>query len=182
MWGVVFGLRASVYIFGFGGSLTPDTGLYARGEYVVGNSLLASTLGRAMGLLGVQLLGVVGAVALGACLGAWSARWWVPAALALSPPGWYAMQAAADAAGAVAALCAYKLGGSRRERLWAVAPVAAVHLESGVVLALVSAYRGRGRWEVAAAGCAGLAGCLLVWHWQSRYLLPGWAIASILLR
>lgn len=173
IWGTIFSLRAVPMVFIVGESLTPDTSEYARGA-ASWSSPVGALAGYTFGLTGVRVFGVIGAVLLGALVGGYSRRWWMPALVFLSPPGWYAMQASADAAGSMA------MGVAIRSRdSWAWIPVCAFHLEAGLCCGLAFLVRRMG-FQVRYIGLVGgLIACIAEYHFQVRYFLPGvvgWAV------
>lgn len=123
-------------------------------------------------MTGIKVLGILGATTLGALLGRWSRHWILPAVIFLSPPGWYTIQASVDAMGAASVLAAYRLGRTRKDRYWAIAPVSAVHLVAGLGLLFVTTLDGGWRRRLLATLLAGIFACSLMAHVQVRYFLP----------
>lgn len=175
-YGVLYGLRAAVFVLGLHEHLVPDTLAFAAGRSSW-SSLAAATLGALFGRPGVDALAIAASAALGALLGLYTPRWWLPGLLALSPPGWYLIQASADAAGSLAALILYRKGRSRRERLLSLGAVAAFHAEAALVFALVSTVGGTRRRITLAGLAGGGIACGLMVDWQARYFLPGLTLA-----
>lgn len=174
VWGILYALRAAIYIYVVGGRLTPDSGLYAQGK-AAWSSPVAALAGSIAGYQGVCLVGIAGAFALGSIVARNSRGILAPTALALSPPGWYAMEPSADAAGAAGATWAV----SRPWRYSYLVLVASLHLEAALVI-LGSRIVGRYiplRLDFVATGMGALA-CLAQWHIQVRYLLPGVALIA----
>lgn len=174
LWGSLYGIRAAIYIYIVGGYLTPDTGLYARGNAAWSSPITALSGGIA-GLQGVRMAGIAGAFALGSIVARNSRGLLVPTALALSPPGWYAMEPSADASGATAS--AWAVG--RPWRYSYLVLVASFHLEAALVILgarIVWRYCSL-RVDFVATGMGAIA-CLAQWHIQIRYLLPGLALLA----
>ena len=172
--GSLYAIRAAIYIYVFGGRLTPDSGLFARGK-AAWSSPAGALAGYVAGWQGVCVFGIVGSYALGFVV-ARNSRGILPAAaLALSPPGWYSMEPSADAAGAAAA--AWSVG--RPWRYSYLVVVASFHLEAALVILgtrLVWRYCSL-RMDLVATGMGAIA-CLAQWHIQARYLLPGLALMA----
>jgi len=175
-WGSLYGIRAAIYIYVFGGRLTPDSGLFSHGGGWYSSPALALA-GYLAGWQGVCVAGIAGAVALGSIVARYSHGYMAPTAVALLPPGWYAMEPASDAAGAAAAAWSYSRPWSR----YHLALLASLHVEAALVVCCA-----RCLWSLCAVrgGTAALgAGVVAQWHpayhFQMRYFLPGLAMLAI---
>jgi hypothetical protein len=170
----LFSARAIPAIFLLKDHLTPDSYEFAHGA-ASWSSPLAALFGHFWGYLGIEIFGTLGAIFLGLLSGSYS--WRFSLLLFLSPPGWYAMQASADAAGAAAA----GIASDRNFRMVYTLPIAAFHLEAGLVyLFCALASKIRITWPCVAI-IGGVFACIAQHHWQTRYLLPGvliWAARS----
>lgn len=165
----LFGLRAGIFIYVFGERLTPDTYRYAHASgWWRWSSPLCAFAGYAYGINGVRIVGLFGAMAVG----------WICGNLPISrilivgilPPGWYTIQAAADAIGAALA------GWS--DLKWRRIPIVYLgHLQAALTCGFVRiTHRWIGDFAFFAAGAIS---CLSQWHFQMRYFLPGvvlWAL------
>lgn len=178
-WGSLYGIRAAIYIYIFGGRLTPDSGLYASGRSALAwfSSPACSLAGLLFGWQGVCVVGIVGATALGSIVARNSHGTMAPAAVAILPPGWYAIQPASDAAASAACAWSYSRNWSR----YHLALLAAIHVEAALVL-----LGSRILWRtLAIRGGSGalVMGALAQWHptfhFQMRYFLPGLAMFAI---
>jgi len=165
---ILYGIRAGIFIWHFHEKLTPDTAEFAHG-LASWSSLVAATAGKIAGVEGVRVFGLIGAISLGWLLGKYT-RGFVPLIIFLLPPGWYSIQASADAAGAAAGLLAIRARGPKIER---VAAVSAFHAAGGLVFAASAIFCGRGKWGRFAPILASGLCCLLMVHFQMRYFLPG---------
>lgn len=174
---VAYAGRAALFIFLFRERLTPDTGEYASGHSAIAwiSSPITSFAGLVAGYTGICVVGIVGAAALGWIVASYSHSVYRPLFLAASPPGWYTIQPSADAIGAASACISWR----NPDRRLLVLLVGLCHLEAALAIVgarIVRRYvRIRGDLLVIAAG--GMA-CLIQWHIQIRYLLPGLAILA----
>lgn len=173
-------LRASVAIYIFHFALVPDTHEYSTGR-AAWSSPITSLVGKIGGLHAVEIYSIIAVATLGFLLGYKGVRWSWIVALTLLPPGWYLQQPAADAAGTVASFVygIYFYRSRRNEDRWfALAAVAAFHLEAALALG-AGALLGRRRL-LSVAGTLAAAGFvqILFGHWQVRYFLPGLAFAA----
>jgi hypothetical protein len=175
-WAIAYATRATVFIWMLNARLVPDTSLYAHGRASWSSPLLSAS-GLAFGRLGVDVVSVIAAGALGYIVNraATDRRAGLfSLALFLSPPGFFAGFPSADAAGAAGAVHAVR----RRTRA-GLAIAAACHLEAALVaLCVLAAHRLGVRRVGAVALGAGLVAMLAQWHLQTRYLLPGAAIVA----
>jgi hypothetical protein len=175
----LFAARAAYLIFDRREVLYPDTFLFASGR-AAWSSPCGAFAGFLFGMPGLRVFGLLGTTALALCF-AWHVygtkrRNLRVMALYVLPPGWYTMQAAADAGGAAASLAATKTRqGYAQAALLAL--TALIHLEAALVLLCVLVARRLGfRRDGRVALAAGTLACLAQWHVQVRYLLPGLAI------
>lgn len=176
-WAVIFGIRAGVMIWGFGERLTPDTNLFAHGQ-ASWSSIVGASSGKIAGLLGIQVVGLIGAILLGGLLGYILGKSWIPLVVFVSPPGLYTMQAANDAIGAFAA----GIAGLYPATIFGAVPVAAFHLESGLVVGFDAVIRRMGFFWPIAPLVGGCIACIGEVHFQARYFLPGLVIMLVRLR
>jgi hypothetical protein len=122
-------------------------------------------------MTGVMLFGFAGTTALAFVLYR-SANWMSAAIVFMAPPGWYTMQASADAAGAASA--AYP-GFSIFLR---IVLSAFLHLEAALVVLGSWLPRRCGiRW-VFVPLLMGVVACVAQRHLQVRYFLPGMAMLA----
>lgn len=169
--------RAALFILLFREHLTPDTAEYSSGHSTIAwiSSPITSLAGLVAGYQGVCVVGIVGAAALGWIVASYSHSVYRPLFLAASPPGWYTIQPSADAMGAASACVAWR----HSDRRLLVFMVGLFHLEAALAIVGARIVRRyvpiRGDLLVIAAG--GVA-CLIQWHIQVRYLLPGLAILA----
>lgn len=173
-WGILYGLRAFLFIHFLGERLTPDTRLYSEGR-AAWSSPVCAMAGYLAGYVGVVVVGVVGAAWLGWLVARNSRNMVATFLLGISPPGWYTIQPSADAAGSASAVWAC----SRPWRYRYLVLVAAFHLEAALVLLgcrIVGRFTSL-RLDFAAIGM-GVVACLGQWHIQVRYLLPGAALLA----
>lgn len=169
IWGLTFGIRASVAIFWLGEKLIPDTYEYSHGQ-AWWSSPLGAGVGYLYGLRGLQFFGVISAIALGVLLGISSRVSWWPGLIFLSPPGWYSMQPGVDSGGAFAAGLANR---STRNHLALGIAVSTVHLEAGLVYLFSSVVKTwRPAWNYSGL-VGGVGACIGEYHFQARYFLPG---------
>lgn len=173
---LIFGTRSAITVGILRARLEPDTRLYSHG-HAWWSSPFTAFAGLVAGRLAVDLLAVLASAALGYAVGYkcktaldWKRRLWL---LWLSPPGWFAGIASADAIGAAAAVTFW-----RKDNRYLLV-VAACHLEAALVLGLVHVLRRFGsRRDGLVALVGGAAAVIGQWHLQTRYFLPGAAIVA----
>lgn len=179
----LFGIRAAFFIYGLNSRLIPDSGEYARGT-----AAWSSSVGAGIGMLGgmpaLRVFGVVSALVLGGYLGGTRPKWAL--GIMLTPPGWYTVQAAVDAAGAFAACLYAKKWWSanlhpRASLYWflLVPAIATVHLVAGLVVAVFLIGARMAIPPAALAIVSGCGACLGEHHFQARYFLPGLCILAV---
>jgi len=175
---LAYSLRAGIFVYGFHEVLVPDTREFSSCSAGWSSPSAAAT-GCIAGYPGLQVYGVVGAAILGFAVGWYGCSLLRAAVLALSPPGWYAIQAATDAFGAGVGVVAYHK--RRAVALGLYIAVGLLHLESLLCYLPALALRRYTRlpeWIVACSVViAGVGACIAQWHIQVRYLLPGVALA-----
>lgn len=171
---IVYMIAAAVGIFGYDGRLIPDTQLYAESDRIARRSSpFMATVGLLFGYLGVQITALVFAGILGAVMTHYvNTRWAI--ALAVLPCGWAIGLAGADSMGTVGAVLAMV-------NPWFLPLAGVFHVQAALVAGLCFWYRASGgsfRYVPLLALSGSLICCLYQWHLQTRYFMPGVAIAA----